>query len=121
VRPIHLDQSVHHLQAEHGVFDKVVSEPMKVNIQFFLPGIKDAIGANEVQVVFSGTTLGELIDHLITEYGPMLRKALFDEHGNLDPLVQILHNGEQWVLHDQLDLALHDGDKLVFLLMMAGG
>jgi molybdopterin converting factor small subunit len=39
----------------------------------------------------------------------------------LDPVVQVLLNGKEWVTHDRLDTVLQDGDNVVLMIMMAGG
>jgi hypothetical protein len=45
---------------------------------------------------------------------------LYNEKGELDPIIQVLLNGKEWITGDQLDTALQNGDSLVFM-MMAGG
>jgi molybdopterin converting factor small subunit len=66
-------------------------------------------------------TVKELIEHLVTRYGRKARQALYDSEGQLDPVVQILLNGEQWVTHDRLDTVLQDGDDVMLMLLLAGG
>jgi len=46
---------------------------------------------------------------------------LYDEKGELAPVVQVLLNGKEWVTHDRLDTALQDGDNVILMMMMAGG
>ncbi|TEU14852.1 MAG: MoaD/ThiS family protein [Anaerolineales bacterium] len=94
---------------------------MKVHLKIFLPALPEAIGNNELEVEFSGATVNDLIESLIERYGQKAKRALLDEKGAFDPLVQVLLNGEKWVTYDQLDTALHEGDQLVFMMMMAGG
>jgi MoaD family protein len=94
---------------------------MKVHLKLFLPVLPEAIGRKELQVEFAGETVQDLIEHLIARYGRKARQALYDKEGQLDPVVQILLNGEQWVTHDRLDTVLQDGDDVMFLLMLAGG
>jgi MoaD family protein len=94
---------------------------MKVGLKIFLPVLPEAIGRKELQVEFAGETVGDLIEHLATRYGRKARQALYDGQGRLDPVIQILLNGEQWVTHDRLDTALQDGDEVMLLLMLAGG
>jgi MoaD family protein len=94
---------------------------MKVHLKIFLPVLPEAIGRKELQVEFAGETVQDLIEHLIARYGRKARQALHDRNGQLDPVVQILLNGEQWVTHDRLDTVLQDGDDVMFLLMLAGG
>ena len=94
---------------------------MKVNLRIFLPKLPEAIGRKELEVEFAGGTIHDLIDHLVTRYGRKAEQALWDEKGELDPVVQVLLNGEVWITRDQLDTALQDGDSVVLMMMMAGG
>ena len=94
---------------------------MKIHLKMFLPVLPEAIGRKELQVEFAGETVNDLIEHLIARYGRKAEQALYDTDGQLDPVVQILLNGEQWVTHDRLDTVLQDGDDVMFVLMLAGG
>lgn len=94
---------------------------MKVNLKIFLPILTEVIGSKELEVEFAGETVNDLVDHLVTRYGRKAKQALCDEKGNLDPMIQVLLNGEAWITGDQLDAALDDGDDVVIMMMMAGG
>lgn len=94
---------------------------MKVHLRMFLPVLPEAVGRKELEVEFPGETVNDLIQHLVARYGRKARKALYDNQEQLDPVIQILLNGEQWVTHDQLDTRLKDGDEVMLLLMLAGG
>ncbi len=94
---------------------------MKVQLKVLLPVLPEAMGRKELELEFPGETVNDLIGHLIDQYGRKAKQALYDEHGQLDPVVQILLNGEEWVTHDKLDTALKDGDHVMLLLMLAGG
>ena len=94
---------------------------MKVHLKVFLPVLPEAIGRKELEVEFAGETVNDLIEHLLSRYGRKARQALYDSEGELDPVIQILLNGERWVTHDRLDTVLHDGDDVVIMLMLAGG
>jgi molybdopterin converting factor small subunit len=94
---------------------------MKVQLKILLPVLPEAIGCKDLQVEFAGDTVSDLIEHLIARYGQKARQALYDDTGQLDPVVQILLNGEKWVTHDRLDTVLHDGDDVMLALMLAGG
>lgn len=94
---------------------------MKVHLKIFLPVLPEAVGGKELQVEFAGETVNDLIEHLIARYGRKARQALCDKKGQLDPIVQILLNGEKWVPHDQLDTVLHDGDEVMLMIMLGGG
>jgi MoaD family protein len=94
---------------------------MKVHLKILLPVLPEVIGSKELQVEFAGDTINDLIEHLIARYGRKARQALYDRNGQLDPVIQILLNGEQWVTHDRLDTVLHEGDEVMLALMLAGG
>ena len=94
---------------------------MRIGLKIFLPALPEAMGRREVEIEFDGETVNDLIDYLIARYGQKARKALYDSGGQLDPVVQILLNGERWVTHDRLDTVLHDGDDVAIMLMLAGG
>ena len=94
---------------------------MKIGLKILLPVLPEAIGSKELEVEFDGETVNDLIEYLVAQYGRKAKQALFDEQGQLDPVVQILLNGEEWVTHDRLDRSLQDGDHVFFMLMLAGG
>lgn len=94
---------------------------MRVHLKIFLPVLPEAIGRKELEVEFAGKTVKDLIEHLVERYGRKARQALYDDKGQLDPVVQVLLNGKEWITHDRLDTPLQDGDSVILLLMMAGG
>lgn len=94
---------------------------MKVKLKVFLPALPEAIGRKELEVEFAGETVNDLIDHLVARYGRKAKQALYGEEGELDPVVQVLLNGEEWITRDQLDTILQDGDDVVLMMLMAGG
>ena len=94
---------------------------MKVNLKILLPALPELVGGKELEVEFAGETVNDLIEHLVARYGRKARRALYDDEGKLDSIIQVLLNGEEWVTHDQLDTALQDGDSLILMMMMAGG
>jgi MoaD family protein len=94
---------------------------MKVHLRIHLPMLAEALGRRELEVEFAGQTVSDLVEHLAAQHGRKARQALLDETGELDPIIQVLLNGEQWVTHDRLDTPLQDGDQVMLMLMMAGG
>jgi MoaD family protein len=94
---------------------------MKVHLKILLPALSEAIGRKEFEVEFAGETVSDLIGHLVARHGRKAKQALYDETGGLDPVVQVLLNGKEWVTHDRLDTALRDGDSVMLMMMMAGG
>jgi len=94
---------------------------MKVNLRILLPMLAKALGRKELELEFGGETVGDMVEHLVARHGRKARQALLDEEGELDPVVQVLLNGKEWVRHDRLDTALQDGDTVALMMMMAGG
>ena len=94
---------------------------MKVNLKILLPTLPKVIGRKELEVEFAGETVNDLIEHLIERYGRKAKQELYDNQGKLDPMIQVLLNGEEWVTRDRLDTALKDGDSVVLMMMLAGG
>ena len=94
---------------------------MRIHLKILLPVLPEAIGHKELPLEFAGETVNDLIEHLVARYGRKAKQALYDREGQLDPVVQILLNGEQWVTHDRLDTVLQDGDDVMLMLMLAGG
>jgi MoaD family protein len=83
--------------------------------------VAEVIGSKELEVDFAGQTVNDLIAHLVARFGRKARQALYDQKGELDPVLQVLLNGKEWVTHDQLDTVLRDGDNVILMIMMAGG
>jgi MoaD family protein len=94
---------------------------MKVSLKILLPVLPEVIGRKELEVEFAGETVDDLIEYLVARYGRKARQALCDEQGRLDPVIQVLLNGKEWVTHDRLDTVLQDGDNVLLMMMMAGG
>jgi len=86
-----------------------------------LPALARAMGGRKLKVDFPGETVGDLLDHIVKRYGRAAKEALLDEEGQLDTIIQILINEKEWVVHDELDLPLKEGDSVIFMLLVAGG
>ncbi len=84
-------------------------------------GLAPSLGRGEVRVSLEGRTLGDLIQSLVRQYGPEAAKALLDEGGGLDPAVQVIRNGQQWLAREDLSAELQEGDSIVFVLLLSGG
>lgn len=85
------------------------------------PDLKRLIGGNEIALQVQGETLGDLLRHLEAAYGAPIRKALLDAKGIVDRSVQVLRNDREWISREDLSFPLQEGDRLTFLLMVAGG
>lgn len=95
---------------------------MKVSLKILaLPMLSQAVGAKELTIDFEGETVNDLIEYLVKRFGRQAKKALCDEKGELDLMIQILLNEKEWVTHDRLDTPLQEGDTLAFMFLAAGG
>lgn len=95
---------------------------MKVALKVLaLPMLSQAIGAKEVAIDFEGETVNDLIEDLVKRFGPQAKRALYDEKGEVDLMIQILLNEKEWVTRDRLDTPLKEGDTLAFMFLAAGG
>ena len=97
---------------------------MQIKIEVLgLPALSEAIGKRETELDLPGgiATVQHALDHLVQPFGPSLRKALYDQQGSLNPIIQIALNGKRFMSPDRLDTALREGDTLTFMLLMAGG
>ena len=94
---------------------------MRVRLRTLLPHLADAMGGQECDLDFEGSTVRDLLDHLLATYGQKARKALLDSQGKPDPVVQILLNEKEWIGQDDLDHPLADGDTIALMMLMAGG
>jgi molybdopterin synthase sulfur carrier subunit len=94
---------------------------MRVRLNLHVPVLPEVIGKKRLDVEFDGSTLSDLLDHLLVRYGRGARSALYDEAGELDPVVQLVVNGKSWVTREGLDTELQDGDEVTILTLLAGG
>jgi molybdopterin converting factor small subunit len=95
---------------------------MRVELRLMaLPALAKALGSKKLEIEFPGETVADLVEYLAEKYGKAAREALLDEEGNLDSIIQILINEEKWVVHDELDVPLKDGDSVILMLLVVGG
>ncbi|MHC4974823.1 MAG: MoaD/ThiS family protein [Planctomycetota bacterium] len=91
---------------------------MKIKVKTLLPQLAEAMGSQEIELEFAGTTAGDLVAHLIQRYGRKARAALHDQSGAMDPVVQMLRNEKEWV---RTETTLEEGDTVTLMMLMAGG
>ncbi len=95
---------------------------MRVTLKILaLPMLSQAVGAKELAIDFEGETVNDLIEHLAERFGSKAKRALYDEKGEVDLMIQILLNEKEWVTRDRLDTPLKGGDTLAFMFLAAGG
>ena len=95
---------------------------MKVHVEVLgLPLLARLIG-KKIEMTFDGSTVADMVSHIIGRYGNDAKKALLDQDGNLDYVVQVMVNNEGIMPRDQHDKReLKDGDDVKFMLLVGGG
>jgi len=95
---------------------------VKVELRLMaLPALAKALGSKKLDIEFPGETVADLVNYLAEKYGKAAKEALLDEEGKLDNIIQILINEEKWVVHDELDVPLKEGDSVILMLLVVGG
>lgn len=95
---------------------------MKIELRLMaLPKLAKALGNKRLEIDFPGDTVADLVDYLVERYGSPAREALLDEEGKLDAIIQILVNEKEWVVHENLDVPVKDGDSVILMLLVVGG
>ena len=79
------------------------------------------IGNDEFDIHPEGETLGDTLKCLEEKFGPPFRQTILNEKGEVNDVIQVLKNEEEYLLRDDLVYRLEDGDELFFLFMIAGG
>ena len=62
-----------------------------------------------------------MLRNLEKTYGPVIRENVLNDRGQVAQNVQVLHNDTLWIERDDMKFALRSGDKVIFMLMVAGG
>ena len=91
---------------------------MKVNIEINgLPEFKKNVGGKkEIEVVFDGTSLRDLVDNLVKKYGRSVEKTILDKKGAIDSNIKMDLNAESFLRGNRMETMLHDGDILTFMV-----
>jgi len=85
------------------------------------PDLCQRLGGAEVGVEVEPPTVGRLLDWLQETHAGPAGTRLFAREGQVDPAVQIIRNGREWIPQDRLDRALSEGDRITLLVLVAGG
>ncbi|MEZ4553445.1 MAG: ubiquitin-like small modifier protein 1 [Dehalococcoidia bacterium] len=91
---------------------------MPINVK--IPTPLRALTGDRDTVPGQGATLGELVQHLETEF-PGMRERLCDDSGSLRRFVNVYVNGEDVRFLSGLDSALKEGDEVSIVPAVAGG
>ncbi len=95
---------------------------MRIYVEFLgFPTVSDVVGKKHLELDVSGNTFKDVIDELIRMYGRKVRDAFYDEKGNLDVTLQLTLNGKILSSADTRQILLNEGDRLTFMLLLAGG
>lgn len=87
-----------------------------------LPELRKAVGAREISLELKDSTLGGLLKALEERHGLLARENLLSSEGpQVQQSIQVLRNGSEWLSRDALETPLKSGDKITFMLMVAGG
>ena len=92
---------------------------MKVN---FYATLRDIVGGKTLEIeVQPGTTVGQLLDHIIRMY-PLIKSELFDETGKLYGHVHVFVNGRDVpYLENVMDTILDPNDAINIFPAVGGG
>jgi len=79
------------------------------------------IGNNEFDIQLDGDTFGDLLKYLQNRFGASFRKAVLNDRGEVDNMIQVVKNEDEWLARGNFSSLLEEGDQLLFFLMIAGG
>jgi len=96
---------------------------MKIRLDIrALPELQKAVGKKSMDLEFEGGNVSDLIGHLVGRFGRRARDALYDEAGEIDPVIKVVLNAEKFIVREQFDTtALSEGDSVKFMVFVAGG
>jgi sulfur carrier protein ThiS len=95
---------------------------MKVQVEVLgLPSLARLIG-KKGELEFSGSTVTDIVHHIIKRHGQHARKVMLDDDGRLDHVIQIMINNEGIMPRDDYDRReLQESDDVKFMLLVGGG
>ena len=91
-----------------------------VTVSVRLPTVLRPAANGQTAVDASGSSVGEVVKSLITEY-PGLETNLLDEAGGIRKFVNVYVNDEDIRFLDRLDTPVSEGDEVAILPAVAGG
>ncbi len=95
---------------------------MKITVEFLsLPTVVKKVGSKSVVLDFAGTTVNDLVQEVAAKYGSDVKRFLLDESGNLDMHLAVSVNQKDFIRQDQMGTPLKEGDKVTFMMLVAGG
>lgn len=94
---------------------------ISVKIKYSM-GIEDLTGGNHETFSFQGSTMEELIIHLVKMH-PSLKVCFEEKEGMMEPApgICLLVNGKEITWLQKMHTPLCDGDEITFLRFVSGG
>lgn len=87
---------------------------MKIHVNLGgVPILFKTLKRKEFEIEFSGRTLRDLVDHLVSKYGMPIKKALLDGNGDVDIEIRVMRNN-MYLMEDRMNTNLQEGDILAF-------
>lgn len=95
---------------------------MKVQVEVLgLPTLARLIG-KKGELEFKGSTVNDIVSHIIGRHGQNARKVMLDDEGKLDHVIQIMINNEGIMPRDDYgSRELKEDDDVKFMLLVGGG
>lgn len=93
---------------------------MKVNVKFFAT-IRNTTNTSETTVDIKGSSVGDVIDTLVTRYGDGFRKEVLESDGNIKKHIRVLLNGNFIDRNDPLKHPVGEENTLYLFPPVAGG
>lgn len=92
---------------------------MNVKVKLLRP-FSDAVGKNELDLDFDGSTLENLLGVLVTRY-PKLKEELYTKTDELTDYICIFVNDKPFTALKGVDTELKNGDEILFFIPVSGG
>lgn len=92
---------------------------MEVTVKFFAT-YREVTGEGQISVS-DVSTVKELLDRLVVEFGEKMSNMLFESQGKLRDSVNVLVNGRAIVFLDGLETKLNRGDSVAIFPPISGG
>jgi molybdopterin converting factor small subunit len=93
-----------------------------IKVRFFgLSELSREIGNDEIDFAFEGATFGDALRGLEERFGQPFRQTILSGGGEVNPVIQVMKNEDEFLQRDDLDYRLDEGDELLFMFMIAGG
>ncbi len=89
---------------------------MQITLKLLKP-LKDVVGKDSLSIEVEGGTIASLFEKISKDY-PELGKELFNEKGELDYRVNVIHNDKPLV---EFDVDISEGDSVTLFIPISGG